>query len=334
MAIKVYILKKSIMKSSIDEYLEMKAELKERKKLEKQMNPESTMEQKQKKELRAVFVSESDTALQALEIAGISYEGDIDLDDIEFCKVESQQKCICGNLHIPRRNDVLGEKIRMYFFANRKNIVIIDDEDFAEKIIKRIIASRTKPGQSRERFLYNFCAKFMDEDLDNLGRYEKKIMGIEEEINEGDLDEVTEEIALLRKELLILREYYDEMNDFGKQLEENENNFFSGKNLSYFGTISDRADRLMGRTMYLLDYIGQVRDTYQGKVAEHQNDNMEFLTIISTIFFPLTLITGWYGMNFREMPELYFKYGYAAVIVISAVTVVIEIIFFKKKKWF
>ena len=192
MAIKVYILKKSIMKSSIDEYLEMKAELKERKKLEKQMNPESTMEQKQKKELRAVFVSESDTALQALEIAGISYEGDIDLDDIEFCKVESQQKCICGNLHIPRRNDVLGEKIRMYFFANRKNIVIIDDEDFAEKIIKRIIASRTKPGQSRERFLYNFCAKFMDEDLDNLGRYEKKIMGIEEEINEGDLDEVTE----------------------------------------------------------------------------------------------------------------------------------------------
>ena len=330
MAIKVYILKKSIMKLSIDEYLEMKAELKERKKLEKQMNPESTMEQKQKKELRAVFVSESDTALQALEIAGISYEGDIDLDDIEFCKVESQQKCICGNLHIPRRNDVLGEKIRMYFFANRKNIVIIDDEDFAEKIIKRIIASRTKPGQSRERFLYNFCAKFMDEDLDNLGRYEKKIMGIEEEINEGDLDEVTEEIALLRKELLILREYYDEMNDFGKQLEENENNFFSGKNLSYFGTISDRADRLMGRTMYLLDYIGQVRDTYQGKVAEHQNDNMEFLTIISTIFFPLTLITGWYGMNFDNMPEL--THGYPFVIGLSLVVVAVIIIIFKKRK--
>ena len=330
MAIKVYILKKSIMKSSMDEYLEMKAELKERKKLEKQMNPESTMEQKQKKELRAVFVSESDTALQALEIAGISYEGDIDLDDIEFCKVESQQKSICGNLHIPRRNDVLGEKIRMYFFANRKNIVIIDDEDFAEKIIKRIIASRTKPGQSRERFLYNFCAKFMDEDLDNLGRYEKKIMGIEEEINEGDLDEVTEEIALLRKELLILREYYDEMNDFGKQLEENENNFFSGKNLSYFGTISDRADRLMGRTMYLLDYIGQVRDTYQGKVAEHQNDNMEFLTIISTIFFPLTLITGWYGMNFDNMPEL--THGYPFVIGLSLVVVAVIIIIFKKRK--
>ena len=92
MAIKVYILKKSIMKSSVDEYLEMKAEIKEKKRLEKQTNPEKTLEEKQKKDLRAVFVSTSDTALQALEIEGISYEGDIDLDDIEFCKVESQQK--------------------------------------------------------------------------------------------------------------------------------------------------------------------------------------------------------------------------------------------------
>ena len=105
MAIKVYILKKAIMKSSVDEYLALKAEAKEKKKLEKQMNPENLMEQKQKKDLRAVFVSTSDTALQALEIAGVSYEGDIDLEDIEFCKVESQQKCICGNLHIPKLND-------------------------------------------------------------------------------------------------------------------------------------------------------------------------------------------------------------------------------------
>lgn len=330
MAIKVYVLKKSIMKSSVDEYLELKAEIKERNKLEKQMNPERTLEEKQKKDLRAVFVSTSDTALQAMEIAGISYEGEINLEDIEFCKVESQQKCICGNLHIPKLNEVLGEKIRMYFFANRKNIVIIDDEGFAEKVIKRIISSRTKPGQSRERFLYNFCVKFMDEDLDNLGRYEKKIMNIEEQITDGDLDEVTTEIALLRKELLILREYYDEMQDFGKQLEENENNFFSGKNLAYFGTISDRADRLMGRTMYLLDYIGQVRDTYQGKVAEHQNANMEFLTIISTIFFPLTLITGWYGMNFDNMPEL--THGYPFVIALSLLVIAIIIFIFKKRK--
>lgn len=105
----------------------------------------------------------------------------------------------------------------------------------------------------------------MDQDLDNLGRYEKRIMNLEERVTGGELEGVTSEIAILRKELLILREYYDELHDFGKQLEENENNFFSGKNLAYFGTISDRADRLRGRTMYLLDYIGPGAGYLSGK---------------------------------------------------------------------
>ena len=85
--------------------------------------------------------------------------------------------------------------------------------------------------------------------------------------------------------------------------------------------------------MYLLDYIGQVRDTYQGKVAEHQNSNMEFLTIISTIFFPLTLITGWYGMNFQRMPELSWKYGYPAVIGVSVLFIILSLWLCKKKKF-
>lgn len=333
MAISVFILKNSIVRSSVEEYLEYKADLRERKILLKQSAGQNNMiPPKLKKENRTVFVSTSDTAAEALNLAGISYEGKVDLDEIEFCKVEALQECIFGNLHIPKLNHVLDEKFKMLFFVNRKNIVIVDDQGFAEKIIHRIITSRTKPGQSRERFLYNFCIKIMERDLENLGRYSKKIMRIEEEVSEGNLDQVTETIAELRKELLVLREYYDELRDFGKQLEENENRFFSGKNLEYFGIISDRADRLMGRTMYLLDYIGQVRETYQGIVAEQQNDNMRFLTIISTIFYPLTLITGWYGMNFQNMPEL--AQGYPFVIVLSLVVVGIIIGICKKRKIF
>ena len=115
-----------------------------------------------------------------------------------------------------------------------------------------------------------------------------------------------------------------------KQLEENENNFFAEKKLKYFGIISDRADRLLGRTIHLLDYSSQVKDTYQSRVSEQQNKNMQFLTVISTIFYPLTLITGWYGMNFHNMPEL--ANGYPAVILLSVVVVVACIIIFKIKK--
>ena len=188
MAIKVYILKNSVIPSSVDEYLEYKAQQKEKKRQMIQNDIPVPMEQKMKKDRRTVFLSDAETAAEALDLAGISYEGEINLEDIEFCKVETQQKCMCGNLHIPKLNDVLGEKFQMYFFVNRKNIVIIDDSGFAEKIIMRIINNRNKPGQSRERFLYSFCVKFMDNDLDNLGRYERRIMQLEEEISECDLD--------------------------------------------------------------------------------------------------------------------------------------------------
>lgn len=116
----------------------------------------------------------------------------------------------------------------------------------------------------------------------------------------------------------------------GKQLEEDENRFFAKKYLKYFGTVSDRANRLMNRTLHLLEYLSQIRDTYNQKVSEEQNKNMEFLTIVSTIFFPLTLITGWYGMNFENMPEL--KNGYPHVIALSMIVVGIIILVFKKRK--
>lgn len=132
------------------------------------------------------------------------------------------------------------------------------------------------------------------------------------------------------EELLTLREYYDELMDLGKELEENENGFFQKKQLKYFGTISDRADRLMGRAGQLLEYAKQVQDAYQAQVDAKQNKNMEFLTVISTIFFPLTLITGWFGMNFKHMPEL--ENGYPGVILLSLVVIIGCILFFKKKK--
>ena len=105
--------------------------------------------------------------------------------------------------------------------------------------------------------------------------------------------------------------------------------FFLKKHLKYFGTLSDRADRLMSRTVHLLEYAQQVRDTYQAQVDAVQNKNMQFLTVVSTIFFPLTLITGWYGMNFQNMPEL--KHGYPGVILLSLIVVAVCIIFFKRK---
>ena len=60
---------------------------------------------------------------------------------------------------------------------------------------------------------------------------------------------------------------------------------------------------------------------------------MTVLTVITSIFLPLTLIAGWYGMNFANMPELTWRWGYPAVILVSALILIVSLIFFHKKKW-
>lgn len=278
----------------------------------------------------SVFITDSRHAPRTMEMAGMVYDGEISLAEVGFCKLETQQECLAGSLCIPKLLDVLGSRYRMLFFINQHHIVIVDDDDFAKRLIIRIRRSKTNQGDTRERFLYNFIGQFMSRDLELLGRYERLIMGMEERVADGKTEGFQSKISPIRRELLTLRGYYDELMDMGKELEENENGFFARKQLKYFGTIADRADRLMGRTGYLLEYAQQVRDTYQAQVDAVQNKNMQFLTVVSTIFFPLTLITGWYGMNFQNMPEL--KHGYPGVILLSLIVVAVCIIFFKKKK--
>lgn len=277
-----------------------------------------------------IFVGSSKEIEDMTTNASLVYDGEIDLNSIQFCKIESQQECLAGTLCIPRLSDVCGSKYKIQFFVNNKNIVIVDNTGFSMKQIKRIRLNRTKQGQTRERFLYNYITGIISRDLEILNIYERQIMILDEEVSTDNFQKYKEQAAALRKQLLTLREYYDELRDMGKQLEEDENRFFSKKYLKYFGTVSDRADRLMNRTLHLLDYMGQIRDTYNQKVSEAQNKNMEFLTIVSTIFFPLTLITGWYGMNFENMPEL--KTGYPFVIALSLIVVVVIILIFKKRK--
>ena len=76
-----------------------------------------------------------------------------------------------------------------------------------------------------------------------------------------------------------------------------------------------------------------IHDLYQSQLDVRQNRIMGLLTIVTTVFTPLTLITGWYGMNFKYMPELEYRISYPIVILLCIVIVISCLAFFKKKKW-
>ena len=277
-----------------------------------------------------LFLTTSRKMHEVLQMAHMNFEGDVSLQEVGFTKVEAQQECLWGSLYVPSLVDVMGTRYRILFFINERHIVIVDDYTFSERVIDRIRLRRIHQADSIEKFLCNFLTEIISRDPMTLANYEKSLRALEERIQQNQIEDFQKAMAPLRSDLLVLQEYYAELSDLGKELEEDENGFFAPQQRRFFGVVSDRADRLMNKSGQLLEYAKQIKEDYQTAITARQNSTMQFLTIISTIFMPLTLITSWYGMNFSDMPEL--EGGYPFVIALSICVIVITLIIFRKKK--
>ncbi len=265
-----------------------------------------------------------------------SYEMGIDLEpdvrEIYTTNAEVNYDSVTGAFAIPDRNNMCGNYHKFAFALDEKGIVFIDSGDTVSRIISRIIETKKWRMPSLERFIYDFLEQIIHEDSRILENYEKRLDVIDSDIDsgkEGDLDSLND----IRGDLRDLRTHYNQLIDLAQEFEENENNFFQTDHLRFFRLFSSRVSRLHDIVNSLLDYTNQIRDTYQSRLDVKQNRIMTVLTVVTTIFMPLTLIVGWYGMNFKYMPELDSVWGYPAVIIVSILIVVISLVFFKRKKW-
>ncbi|MCR5376138.1 MAG: magnesium transporter CorA [Lachnospiraceae bacterium] len=263
---------------------------------------------------------------------GIDLDLDAEPDDITDIQVNYDS--LTGCFAIPDFTSIESPPHTFDFAIDERGIVILDDDGTAQKILDRIQASKRWKFPSLERFLYDFLEGIVSGDLISLERYEKEMVAMEDRILEGNLEGVMERLVDIRSELLDLRTHYEQLIDLGQELEENENAFFSSKNLRFFRLFIERTSRLQSNVAALREHTMQIRDLYHSQLELRQNRNMSFLTIIATIFMPLTLITGWYGMNFTHMPELDSPYAYPIVGVVCVTIVVTCLIILKKKKWF
>jgi len=136
----------------------------------------------------------------------------------------------------------------------------------------------------------------------------------------------------MKKELMYIRNYCEQLIDVGDVLRDDENHMFSGENVKRYIIFTKRVNRLRENVSHLEEYTVQLRETHDAMLDYNLNSIMKLLTVITTIFLPLTLIVGWYGMNFTYMPELDWRYGYIGVILLSALIVVGCIAIFKKHR--
>ena len=116
------------------------------------------------------------------------------------------------------------------------------------------------------------------------------------------------------------------------EMRSNTNRMLTADDCLAYGNFSERAYRLLSHVDTMRDYMLRIREMYETQLSVRQTKAMNMLTVISAIFLPLTLLAGWYGMNFVYMPELRWRWGYAAAAGLGVIIVIAEIIFFKKKK--
>ncbi len=241
---------------------------------------------------------------------------------------------LTGTFCIPNRKDFNAEDVKFSFALDEKGIIFIDDTGAAGAIVESIRSSRRWRTPSLERFLYDFLEQIVKDDLALMTRLELEMDTMEQAVLEDHEDALPiGRLNEIRMEIRDLQNHYEQLLDLAEELEENENGFFQQENLRYFRQFLSRVERLRDMATALRDYTIQIHDLYATQVDVRQNRIMTILTVITSIFLPLTLIAGWYGMNFRYMPELNWPWSYPVVIAVCIVIVVVCLVYFKKKKW-
>ncbi|WP_295621114.1 CorA family divalent cation transporter [uncultured Methanobrevibacter sp.] len=236
-----------------------------------------------------------------------SFDMGIDIEPLNEEILSSEAKVnydsITGTFSIPDRHDFEKSPTTFAFALDEKGIVFIDDSENMNEIISNIQNSKKWRLPSLERFLYDFLNQITKDDLKLLKSYELELGNMELAILNEDSSLTSDRVYEIRSNIRDLRNHYEELIDIAQVFEANENKFFKEENLRYFNIYLNHLDRLYETASSIRDYTMQIRDLYKMHLDIKQNNIMTILTAVTTIFMPLTLIVGWYGMNFKYMPE-------------------------------
>lgn len=241
-----------------------------------------------------------------------------------------------GMINIVDILNLSSKRNRIGFFIKKNLFVmvkIVDRDDSIRSIFMDAIR-RFRQNATMEKVIYGVLERLLSSGNRGLVMTERQIMAMEREVVNGKTDEdLNKEIFDLRNRLSALKNYYDQLIDIGEALQENENDLFEEENLRYFKIFTDKAERLSNNTQLLCDNLIHLREALDATLNYNLNNTMKLFTIVTIIFQPLTLIVGWYGMNFINMPELGWRFGYIYVIVLSLAVVGGILYYFKKKKY-
>lgn len=167
-------------------------------------------------------------------------------------------------------------------------------------------------------------------ELENL---EDKIENLEDDLVKKPTQATLHDIHLFKKNLIVLGKTLWPLREAISSVERSDSPLINKTTLVYFKDIYDHTIAIIDTVETFKDMLSGMLDIYLSTISNRLNEVMKVLTIIATIFMPLTFIAGVYGMNFKYMPELEWRWGYFGVLGVMMVVALLMVRYFKKKKW-
>jgi magnesium transporter len=233
-----------------------------------------------------------------------------------------------------KKKEVRSEQVSLILGSN---FVISFQEmegDVFDSVRDRI---RTGKGRLRKMGPDYLAYALIDSIVDNyfltLEKLGEKVEFIEEELVSDPGRKTLQEIHILKREMIYLRKSVWPLREVISGLERVESDLIKESTGIFLRDVYDHTIQVIDTVETYRDMLSGMLDMYLSSVSNRMNEVMKVLTIIATIFIPLTFIAGVYGMNFRYMPELGWRWGYFIVLGLMLAIGIMMVLFFKRKKW-
>jgi len=233
-----------------------------------------------------------------------------------------------------RKKDVQSEQVSLILGSN---FVISFQE--SEGDVFGAVRDRIRTGKGRLRKMgpdylaYALIDSIVDNYFLTLEKLGEKVELIEEELVSDPDRRTLQEIHILKREMIYLRKSVWPLREVISGLERAESELIKESTGIFLRDVYDHTIQVIDTVETYRDMLSGMLDMYLSSVSNRMNEVMKVLTIIATIFIPLTFIAGIYGMNFRHMPELEWRWGYFVVLAFMFGIGVLMLNLFKRKKW-
>jgi magnesium transporter len=222
-------------------------------------------------------------------------------------------------------------------FILRHDVLITFQEqpgDVFASVRKRI---ETKSGRIRTRhedyLFYALLDAIIDSYYETLESVGDHLESLDDMLLSNPTPQTLNSIRKIKREVVFLRKSVWPVREMINILHHQDTSFIAEDTQIFIQDLYDHTVQVIDLVETFKDLASGMLDTYNSVIANRMNEIMKVLTVISTIFIPLTFIAGVYGMNFQNMPELYWHNGYFVVLGVMAIIAVIMVFFFRKRSW-